>query len=140
MSGLGTQIDGGHYTSMKMQPIELAYRLYGTPCFCKLAKYLTRDKGHKLTNLQKARHCITLEQDLSKYAMAYFDHLDFVSLDEAKKLIDEFTKSFPTTDPPFTILTEFMEITPAVSAFALNLTNSPNMVAPVGIDDNPLNP
>lgn len=94
MIGLGTQIDGGHYTSMKMQPIELAYRLYGTPCFCKLAKYLTRDKGDKLTNLQKARHCITLEQDLSKYAIMYFDHLALVSLDEAKKLIDEFTNIF----------------------------------------------
>jgi hypothetical protein len=91
MSGLGTQCDGNHYTSMKMQPVELAYRLYGTPCFCKLAKYLTRDKGDKLINLQKARHCITLEQDLSKYAMAYFDHLDFQSTTEAKRVIEEFT-------------------------------------------------
>jgi hypothetical protein len=91
MSGLGNQIDGQHYTAMKMQPIELAYRLYGTPCFCKLAKYLTRDKGDKLVNLNKAKHCVQLEMDLKQYANVYLEHLDFVSVNSAKKLISEFT-------------------------------------------------
>lgn len=63
-SALETQVDGSHYVSMKMQPIELTYALNASPAFCKLAKYLTRDKGDKLTNLQKALHCIKLEQEL----------------------------------------------------------------------------
>ena len=92
MKGLGTQVSGTHYTSMKLQPIELAYKLYGTPCLCKLAKYLTRDKGDKLTNLKKALHCIKLEQDLIEYADVYFDKLDgLVSIEEGKALIAEFT-------------------------------------------------
>ncbi len=90
--GLGIQVDGNHYTRMKIQPVELAYRLYGTPCFCKLSKYLTRDKGDKLTNLKKALHCIQLEKDLFKYADNYLDRLDgFVSYEEVQKLLIEFT-------------------------------------------------
>lgn len=91
MSGLGNQIDGQHYTAMKMQPIELAYKLYGTPCFCKLAKYLTRDKGDKLVNLNKAKHCVQLEVDLKEYAFQYTDHLDLVSVDSGTALIQTFT-------------------------------------------------
>ena len=91
MSGLGNQIDGRHYTAMKMQPVELAYRLSGTPCFCKLAKYLTRDKGDKLVNLNKAKHCVQLEMDLKTYAFQYTDHLDLVSVDSGTVLINTFT-------------------------------------------------
>ena len=91
MSGLGTQVAGTHYTSMKMQPVELAYKLYATPCFCKLAKYLTRDKGDKLENLKKALHCIRLEQDLIQYAYAYVDMNMRVSAEDGKTLIFQFT-------------------------------------------------
>jgi hypothetical protein len=91
MSGLGNQIDGQHYTAMKMQPVELAYRLYGTPCFCKLAKYLTRDKGDKLVNLNKAKHCVQLEIDLKTYAFQYIDNLDLLSVDSGTALINTFT-------------------------------------------------
>jgi hypothetical protein len=91
MKGLGSQVAGTHYTAMKMQPIELAYKLYATPCFCKLAKYLTRDKGDKLENLKKARHCIQLEVDLLDYAQVYMDNLDVVHTEDALYLIEEFT-------------------------------------------------
>lgn len=92
MKGLGTQIEGQHYTSMKLQPVQLAYMLYGTPCLCKLAKYLTRDKGDKLTNLKKALHCIKLEQDLIEYADTYLDMSDrLVSAEDGKALIFQFT-------------------------------------------------
>ena len=91
MNGLGTQVAGTHYTSMKMQPVQLAYYLYATPCFCKLAKYLTRDKGDKLENLKKALHCIRLEQDLNEYSKEYFVQLDFVNVEDGKALIHQFT-------------------------------------------------
>ena len=91
-NGLGVQVDGNHYTNMKMQPVELAYKLYGTPCFCKLAKYLTRDKGDKLTNLKKALHCVQLEKDLFTYANTYIDKLDgIIDYWDAKKLVIQFT-------------------------------------------------
>ena len=75
-SALDVQISGNHYKTQKIQPIELVYKLGATPCFCKLAKYLTRDKGDKKINLQKARHCIQLEQDLEDYTLYYEDSMD----------------------------------------------------------------
>lgn len=63
-SALDVQVDGNHYKKMRLQPIELAYLVGGTPCFTKLAKYATRDKGNKAVDLDKAIHCIKLEQDI----------------------------------------------------------------------------
>ena len=60
-NALENQVDGHHYTDMVMQPVELAYLVGGTPCFCKLAKYATRVKGDRQVNLDKAIHCIELE-------------------------------------------------------------------------------
>ena len=83
MSALDTQIEGNHYKNVKIQPIELAYKLGASPAFCKLAKYLSRDKGDKKINLKKARHCIQLEKDLQGHnyydssmslALTYEDH------------------------------------------------------------------
>lgn len=65
-----SQVDGHHYTDMMMQPLELAYLVGGTPCFCKLAKYATRVKGDRQVNLDKAIHCITLEQSMMEYQSA----------------------------------------------------------------------
>lgn len=59
---LTKQVDGNHYTEQLLQPIEAAYLLNATPCWTKLNKYLTRDKGNKLSNLNKALHCIELEE------------------------------------------------------------------------------
>ena len=66
-NALDVQIDGDHYKKQPIQPVELAYYVNGTPCFCKLAKYLTRDKGDKLVNIKKALHCIGLERDLKGF-------------------------------------------------------------------------
>lgn len=61
---LGDQKDGTHYTDMKLQPVQLAEMLGSTPEYCKVAKYLTRDKNDKFINLEKACHCIGLEEEL----------------------------------------------------------------------------
>lgn len=90
MSALDVQVDGDHYKTMKMQPVELAYMVNGSPCFCKLAKYLTREKGDKLINLQKAKHCIELERDLvgnDKGAYA------FIAKVNPDKVINEFSNN-----------------------------------------------
>lgn len=95
-SALEIQIDGQHYKNQKIQPIELAYKLGGTPAFCKLAKYLTREKNDKKVNLQKAYHCICLEEDLARYVKYYIaDHIDFYDDDKftckVDILIDDFS-------------------------------------------------
>lgn len=63
-SALDTQIDGNHYKDQPMQPLELAYRVNGSPCFTKLAKYASRRKVDRLGDLKKAIHCIQLEEEL----------------------------------------------------------------------------
>ncbi len=91
------QVDGDHYTKMAMQPIELAYLVGGTPCFCKLAKYATRIKGERQINLDKAIHCIELERTLMQNS-TYMVRENYPSMtnaakhDQAMLLIDFFTK------------------------------------------------
>lgn len=64
MSAIDEQVGGSHYKRMTYQPIELSMEVGGTPTFCKVAKYLTRDKDDRLDNLSKARHCIQLEKEM----------------------------------------------------------------------------
>jgi hypothetical protein len=90
-NALTMQEDGNHYKVMKIQPIELAYRLNGSPCFCKLAKYLTRDKGDKLTNLRKAKHCIQLEQELLELGFGEEYVFNYHSAQYANAQIEQFT-------------------------------------------------
>lgn len=91
-SALDVQISGNHYKTQKIQPIELVYKLGATPCFCKLAKYLTRDKGDKKVNLQKARHCIQLEKDLWDYTIYYGKSMNLAAKDNSRTpLISDFS-------------------------------------------------
>jgi len=67
-SALNTQVDGNHYKNQRIQPIELAYLVGGTPCFCKLAKYGSRNKVSKAIDLTKALHCVNIERELFEKA------------------------------------------------------------------------
>ena len=99
MSALDVQIDGQHYKNVKIQPIELAYTLGASPAFCKLAKYLSREKGDKKINLQKARHCIQLELDLlnlNMYDRSSEGAYDY-NFNSAQKLLTDFSEQFTTS-------------------------------------------
>lgn len=57
------QVDGSHYTDLKIQPFQLAYAVAdGDAGFCKLAKYITRKKGDTTINLQKAAHVCSMRK------------------------------------------------------------------------------
>jgi hypothetical protein len=71
MSALDKQVAGNHYKNQKIQPIELAYMLGQTPAFCKVAKYATRIKDDPIQQLNKALHCIELDEDLKEYKHLY---------------------------------------------------------------------
>lgn len=66
---LQKQVGGSHYKSYgDFQPIEVCYRRYGYPgvkasLHLKVDKYLTRDKGDGLENIEKAIHCLELLRD-----------------------------------------------------------------------------
>lgn len=63
MNAINQQVDGNHYANLAYQPFTLAMDLGSTPGFCKLAKYLTREKNDRMINLKKAYHVIQLEQE-----------------------------------------------------------------------------
>ena len=71
MSALSRQIAGSHYKNQKIQPLELAYMLGQTPAFCKVAKYSTRVKDDPVQQLNKALHCIELDEELKDYHYLY---------------------------------------------------------------------
>jgi hypothetical protein len=86
MDALQTQIGGDHYKSLKMQPMELAYLIGGSPCFMNVTKYITRNKGDRLENLQKAYHCIQLESQLRSTPIG-FDFRELEYNTEEKELV-----------------------------------------------------
>lgn len=89
MGALNKQVGGSHYKKGKIQPIELAYMLGQTPAFCKVCKYATRVKDDPVQQLNKALHCIELDQELKDFQHLYCK----VSQDFAEDMIDEFTTS-----------------------------------------------
>ena len=88
MSALNKQVAGNHYKVQKIQPIELAYMLGQTPAFCKVCKYATRIKDDPVQQLNKALHCIELDEELKEYHHLYYK----VPFDVAEDLIDQFTE------------------------------------------------
>lgn len=96
MNALDVQVDGDHYKKLRLQPIELAYLVGGTPCFCKLAKYGSREKVDRSIDLKKALHCISLEAQLRIKYRALFEEnyrpRTSAELDSAKAWIEIFTE------------------------------------------------
>ena len=87
------QVGGEHYKKMKMQPMELAYLVGGTPCFLNICKYITRKKADRNEDLAKALHCIELEnQFFHQRCQRYVAEVARFSQPDIKK----FSKQFPT--------------------------------------------
>ena len=62
---LDMQVGGNHYKTMRLQPIEACYQRYGIPgvkaaVHTKVDKYLGRDKGNPIEDIDKAIHCLEL--------------------------------------------------------------------------------
>lgn len=91
ISVLNFQCDGDHYTKMKMQPLELAYLVNGTPCFTKVAKYITRDKGTHKIDLQKALSCVLIEEELTNKGIGLQYFAVPIEEDFVAKMIEKYT-------------------------------------------------
>ena len=71
-SSMDTQVGGGtYYTDQGIQPIEVTYENFGyygvrASLYTKVNKYLTRNKGNHLQDLEKAKHCIELQIEFAK--------------------------------------------------------------------------
>jgi len=94
MSALKEQVAGSHYKELDYQPVQLTYELGGSPLFCKVAKYLTREKGEKSEQLEKARHCIRLEKELINERVRYYMVVVIDPKEEGIPQIEKFAKQF----------------------------------------------
>ena len=80
ISAIDTQEGGSHYKDQKVQPMELAYYIGGTPAFCKLSKYM-RVKEDQAEDLRKAYHCIEFEEEMQYYAKLNYRYQDIDFID-----------------------------------------------------------
>ena len=60
-----TQVGGDHYLNVGMQPLEYTFEVYGyygvkASIHTKVNKYLTREKGSEIEDIDKAIHCLEL--------------------------------------------------------------------------------
>ena len=72
---LDEQVGGTHYTELGIQPLELTYENFGyygvrSALYTKVNKYLTRNKGNHIEDLEKAKHCIELQIEFAKRGCA----------------------------------------------------------------------
>ena len=80
ISAIDTQEGGSHYKDQKVQPMEIAYYIGGTPAFCKLSKYM-RVKEDEAEDLRKAYHCIEFEEEMQYYAKLNYRYQDIDFID-----------------------------------------------------------
>ena len=69
------QVGGGHYTELGIQPLEVTYENFGyygvrSALYTKVNKYLTRNKGNHIEDLEKAKHCLELQIEFAKRGQA----------------------------------------------------------------------
>lgn len=63
MNPLNVQVGGNHYKRLEIQPVEFIRENSMKFCEGNVVKYLTRDKGNRLEDLEKAYHYICLAED-----------------------------------------------------------------------------
>ena len=71
MSARDRQVGGNHYKEQGIQPLEITFANFGyaglqAAVYTKVNKYLIRDKGDHLENLEKAAHCLAIQIELYK--------------------------------------------------------------------------
>jgi len=74
MTALEEQIDGDHYKTMKVQPLEAVYNNFGyeglrAAVYCKVDKYLRREKGDgsaHLRDISKAIHVLQIQMQFAE--------------------------------------------------------------------------
>lgn len=63
MNPLNVQVGGDHYKKLEIQPIEFIQNANLDFCLGNVLKYLVRDKGKRLEDLEKAYHYLSLSRD-----------------------------------------------------------------------------
>lgn len=123
------QVGGSHYKHLKLQPVELAYMLNATPAFKDVAKYLTREKGCRDEDWQKAIHFAQLEEQMirtypasRRHAESFKTNSQWLGFCNGK--ISQFASQFPEPvgSATYTALTcmlrgEYQEVTECIQHY-----------------------
>lgn len=107
MSAMTQQVDGEHYLEMLIQPLELSYLIAeGDASFCKLVKYITRNKGERKVNLEKAIHVVKLYSEIST---KYLKNIKGKVNDSSYKLLELTFRHLRNPDLCEAICIQFLE-------------------------------
>lgn len=67
MSAFDKQVDGNHYSKLKIQPMQYSYYNRLDPLQHTIIKYVTRFRDkHGIRDLEAAKHCIDMLIELEK--------------------------------------------------------------------------
>lgn len=111
MKAEDTQVAGNHYKDMAYQTGRFGYDVGLISFGTQIAKYLTRDKGSRIENLEKAYHCLSLEQQYDKEETLLEDDSWFRIYDEEddEPHLERYFSQFPDGDKLKAIMRQYMK-------------------------------
>lgn len=115
MNAEDIQVAGNHYKNMTYQTARFGFDAGLGSLGTQIAKYLTRDKGSRLENLEKAYHCIALDQQYDEEFKVDFTQsdgkysLDIYYKEEDEPLLDKYFSQFTDGDKLKSIMRLYMK-------------------------------
>lgn len=107
------QVGGQHYKNMAYQTARFGFDAGLESLGTQIAKYLTRDKGSRIENLEKAYHCISLDQqfdkDLQKETGSVEYSLDIYLESEDEPLLEKYFSQFTDGDKLKAVMRQYMK-------------------------------
>ncbi len=111
MKAENIQVAGNHYKNMAYQTARFGYDVELVSLGTQIAKYLTRDKGSRIENLEKAYHCICLDQQFEKEDTIKDSEplLDIYYKNSDEYFLDKYFSQFPDGDKLKAIMRQYMK-------------------------------
>lgn len=112
MNAENIQVGGNHYKNMAYQTARFGFDIGLVSLGTQIAKYLTRDKGSRIENLEKAYHCLCLEQQYDKEDLLYTEDgdswFDIYDEDDEDDL-ERYFSQFPDGDKLKAIMRQYLK-------------------------------
>lgn len=112
MKAENIQVGGNHYKTMAYQTARFGYDVELTSLGTQIAKYLTRDKGSRNENLEKAYHCICLDQQFENedaHLKNFESLLNIYYKDTDEHFLEKYFSQFPDGGKLKAIMRQYMK-------------------------------
>ena len=105
------QVAGNHYKNMAYQTARFGFDVGLESLGTQIAKYLTRDKGSRIENLEKAYHCIALDQQFDEelYDEGFVYSLDIYRPESDDEKIEKYFSQFSDGDKLKKVMVNYMK-------------------------------